>query len=162
MLNLSAFLAPLPRQCSAAEMNEGLRFIGHCCLNVASAFTRTLKLRRTNVTFCHMVLTGSLFPPPPSVLPSCFDPPNPPSLPPSLPPCLPTSFLPRRSLSASQHIPPPGGEGCLIRASSNLPSLLSLSLALSPCFLSAGGSLSIRRSRTQAVSITYRQARVQR
>lgn len=90
---------------------------------------------------CHFLshgLTGSLFPPPPSVLPSCFDPPNPP-LPPSHPAC-PTSFLPRQSLSASQHIPP-GGEGCLIQASSNLPSLLSLSLALSLCFLSAGDSV---------------------
>lgn len=37
-----------------------------------------------------------------------------------LPPSLSTSFLPWRLLSASQHIPP-GGEGCLIRASSNLP-----------------------------------------
>ena len=97
------------------------------------------------------------------LLPQFYHPvPSPPPLPTSLPPCLPTSFLPRRSLSASQHIP---RAGSLIRASSTLPLSflpLSLSPARSLCFLSAARSLSIRHSRTEAVSITYRQVQVQR
>lgn len=79
----------------------------------------------------------------------------------SLPSYLPPSSLGGRFLPVSTS--PGGGEGCLSRASSTLPlSLLSLSLALSLCFLSAARSLSIRHSRTETVSITYRQVQVQR
>lgn len=139
------------------EMNEVLRFITQRCCLCERGFD--LHVRQTYGKQMSLFVTQgdslSPFPPPPSVF-TILSPP----LPPSLAPCLPTSFLPRRSLSASQHIP---RAGSLIRASSTLPlSFLPLSPARSLRFLSAARSLSIRHSRTEAVSITYRQVQVQR
>lgn len=135
--------------CCNAEINRVLLCVGTAlCPNITSAARR----RRTNVTFCHAVTDSHTFHHLFFFFFLCPTP-SPPSSPPPRLAFLPTSFLPRRSLSASQHIPPRAGRGgCLIRASSKS---LSLSAGVSPL-------QSIRRPRTRAVSITYRQARVQR
>lgn len=83
----------------------------------------------------------------PSVVRSCFDPPIPA---PSSLSLFSTSFLPWRSLSASQHIP--GQGGVFDPSLFNPPSLLSLAPSLR--FLLAACSLSICHSHTETVSIT--------
>lgn len=90
-----------------------------------------------------LFVTGSLslLPPPPSVF-------YPPVLTLLLPPSLPPSFLPRRSLSASQHIPEWGGVFDPSPINSLSLSLLSRSQSLFPfcCSLAVDSPLSHRNS----------------
>lgn len=96
-----------------------------CCVDAVE-----LKWMRGCVSFfltknkCHFLshgLTCSVFPPPPSVLPSCFDPPNPPPL-----SSLPFYLLPPLAVAFCQSAYPPGRGGVFDPSLFESPSLLSL------------------------------------
>lgn len=134
-------------------MNEVLRFITQrCCLcensfdlHVQQTYGKQMSLFVTQGDSLRFHL-----------LPQFYHPVPPP------PPSLPSHLLPPSAVAFCQSAHPPGGE--FDPSLFNSPSLLSPSLspARSLCFLSAARSLSIRHSRTEAVSITYRQVQVQR